>query len=857
MTHLPTLNSILLQNILELKSELVSKVDKLVSLLNGPSGLQSSQASPIVKAASSHRRSNHSIKSTFSSDMGIRWDGDDYATAASERVESNRPSIFGKPERRKSRSNRSSKTESPKSQATNQFEEYRNKHIRSSVAQRETSAVKLRKKTSQKRLDNGNYVITLETIDSANNLMDKGHIPSMKRSPGFLSKRAFVVTNADSDNQDEETPYQDRELRTGSGKSLPKDHENGRNSETPPIEVNATSRMNRESTTTQRHSVTSIVANTSESSIEIKVPIKSSLLAPPDLNGGEMGRTSNHERNQISSRRKISFSQHQTLPDTTIERNQKPETPPQPLRYPWLQPIFSFYCLIPAYDSKGALISVDNFDEVDIAAISFLRNGFHPKSRFITNFDFIMSLFHVLCIFLVPFLIGFGFFIESTTKTYFECLYTIVYLLDSIASLLTPQSKLKSQIYNIREFEQMRPSLYEWTRIWYTGYFLFDLFSVIPFSWFLHEIAPFNGTEFFMIFRLIRVIRLPVIIARCSHYRRIRILFEKMFGVGGSKIAPIGLGIYFFIHYNACSLYYSARTNGFVGWETFWFELKTANLWESYTLAFLLGVGNMFPMSFKPQTVMEQFVAIFYIFIGAGLYGILVGYISSAAISIDNSGRLYNQKMEELIDYIKWKKLSPETRQKLVSYYETKYRGKYFEEDTLLSEMNESLRTEISLHNTRSLIVKVPFLRRETGDHRDEIFYSRIASALHVRYFIPGDYITKEGESGNDMFFILSGKVDVFVNGHWKVALYDGAYFGEVALITKVLRTASVKASAPSVLYRLSHQDFHEIIAEFPDIQQRIDLLVFEREKLLRLAEEARAESEMDNVSLLSTSKSK
>ncbi|KAJ3015289.1 UNVERIFIED_CONTAM: Potassium voltage-gated channel sub H member 7 [Siphonaria sp. JEL0065] len=89
---------------------------------------------------------------------------------------------------------------------------------------------------------------------------------------------------------------------------------------------------------------------------------------------------------------------------------------------------------------------------------------------------------------------------------------------------------------------------------------------------------------------------------------------------------------------------------------------------------------------------MKQIVGIIYIVVGAAIYASFLGYISSAAMSLNPSGRLYNQKMEELLDYVKWKKLDDETREKLISYYETKYRGKYFEEDTLLADMNESLR---------------------------------------------------------------------------------------------------------------------------------------------------------------------
>ncbi|ORY44146.1 camp-binding domain-like protein [Rhizoclosmatium globosum] len=199
-------------------------------------------------------------------------------------------------------------------------------------------------------------------------------------------------------------------------------------------------------------------------------------------------------------------------------------------------------------------------------------------------------------------------------------------------------------------------------------------------------------------------------------------------------------------------------------------------------------------------------------------------------MSINPSGRLYNQKMEELNEYVKWKNLSFETEQKLLSYYEIKYRGKYFEEDTLLADMNDSLRAEIVLHNTRWLIEKVPFLRRSENDGRDEIFFSRIASKLHANYFTPGDFITKQGESAMDMYFVLSGKCDVYVGGRKVVSLYDGAYFGEVALICSILRTASVQAAMHSVLYRLTYTDFHLVLNEFPDVKARIAALAAEKE---------------------------
>ncbi|ORY48597.1 camp-binding domain-like protein [Rhizoclosmatium globosum] len=237
----------------------------------------------------------------------------------------------------------------------------------------------------------------------------------------------------------------------------------------------------------------------------------------------------------------------------------------------------------------------------------------------------------------------------------------------------------------------------------------------------------------------------------------------------------------------------------------------------------------------------EQVIATLFIIVGASIYAAFLGSISSAAMSLNPSGRLYNQKMEELLDYVEWKKLDEETKDKLISYYEIKYRGKYFEEDSLLSDMNESLRADISLHNTRFLIEKVPFLRREENDGRDEIFFYRLATVLHAHYFIPGDYVTKQGDSGHDMYFILSGKVNVFINGVKVVSLYDGAYIGGMVSTYDKKPTATVQAAMPTVMYRLTHKDFHVVISDFPDMKLRVQKLAMEGQKMVKEAEQNRS----------------
>ncbi|KAJ3025965.1 UNVERIFIED_CONTAM: hypothetical protein HDU68_006405 [Siphonaria sp. JEL0065] len=168
-------------------------------------------------------------------------------------------------------------------------------------------------------------------------------------------------------------------------------------------------------------------------------------------------------------------------------------------------------------------------------------------------------------------------------------------------------------------------------------------------------------------------------------------------------------------------------------------------------------------------------------------------------------------------------------REKIRQYYELKYKGKYFEEEIILGEMNESLKQEIAVHNCRDLIAKVPFLKREVGDGRDAHFLARIAKTLRPTYFTKGDLIFDQGWVGNEMYFIQEGRVDIIVNGNRVGELEDGAFFGEVALLSETPRTATVVAATHAVLYSFGRADFSEILKDYEDMALRIKLVFEER----------------------------
>ncbi|RKO88092.1 cyclic nucleotide-binding-like protein [Blyttiomyces helicus] len=100
------------------------------------------------------------------------------------------------------------------------------------------------------------------------------------------------------------------------------------------------------------------------------------------------------------------------------------------------------------------------------------------------------------------------------------------------------------------------------------------------------------------------------------------------------------------------------------------------------------------------------------------------------------------------------------------------------------------------------------------------------------------------------MYFILDGSVAIVVNGNVVASLHYGNFFGEVALIAQIPRTATVRAATPCHLYRLSRVDFMLILEEFEDMARRVDLIYEERMAKVRAEQEAKQRAEEERKQL-------
>ena len=71
-----------------------------------------------------------------------------------------------------------------------------------------------------------------------------------------------------------------------------------------------------------------------------------------------------------------------------------------------------------------------------------------------------------------------------------------------------------------------------------------------------------------------------------------------------------------------------------------------------------------------------------------------------------------------------------------------------------------------------------------------------------------GDVVIQQGDPGDRFYAIEEGKIRVTVHGRHIAELGAGSYFGEIALLRNVRRTASVTALGPVKLLALERDEF-------------------------------------------------
>ena len=107
----------------------------------------------------------------------------------------------------------------------------------------------------------------------------------------------------------------------------------------------------------------------------------------------------------------------------------------------------------------------------------------------------------------------------------------------------------------------------------------------------------------------------------------------------------------------------------------------------------------------------------------------------------------------------------------------------------------------------------------EDLSRKELIQLERICEDLEVE---PGRILCKEGQTGQEFFVIVDGKVQVTRKGRRLSTLSSGDFLGEIALVTELPRTATATAETPVRLFVLTRREFHAVLDQNPRVERKV-----------------------------------
>jgi len=140
----------------------------------------------------------------------------------------------------------------------------------------------------------------------------------------------------------------------------------------------------------------------------------------------------------------------------------------------------------------------------------------------------------------------------------------------------------------------------------------------------------------------------------------------------------------------------------------------------------------------------------------------------------------------------------------------------------LASGFAEELRKRDFVVNWQS-VARVPLFAR-----LDATAIASVAQLLKPRSVSSNQAIVRRGDVADSMYFIMEGEVEVELTPT-PVRLKQGEFFGEIALIQNIRRTATIFSITNCRLLVLEAVDFHRLVDQVPELKEHIEQTSEER----------------------------
>ena len=399
----------------------------------------------------------------------------------------------------------------------------------------------------------------------------------------------------------------------------------------------------------------------------------------------------------------------------------------------------------------------------------------------------------------------------------FDAIYwiiTIVYLLD-IPYTFNQAVKKGLTVYSDRK---------SIARLYLRSWFAVDVIAAVPFAWLFYVTSLWTPSasmgvgavlDIIMVTKLMKMVKISKVSAIFNDIR-------ESLSVSPSLMRLVTFGFWFVtaVHLMACGWVLIGASEHY---RPYFDQYLRGVYWCVTTIA-TIGYGDYTPSHDSNTQIIYTVVVMIF---GVGMYGYIIGNVATLIANIDVARARYQAKMEEINDFFRTKRVPGALQSRVRNYYAYLWETqKSVSSISITEELPHTLSMEISLFLNRAILEKVSLFKSA-----NEIFIREIVQLLRPMVFLPDDYIIRQGEYGDCMYFLSNGDVEVLVNGVRVASLGQGSPFGETALIQGEKRMASIRALSYCDVYKLSKADFDALRGRYPDFDAQVKKVVEERLK--------------------------
>lgn len=356
--------------------------------------------------------------------------------------------------------------------------------------------------------------------------------------------------------------------------------------------------------------------------------------------------------------------------------------------------------------------------------------------------------------------------------------------------------------------EKPRPltKLESWTSVG----LLCDLICLMPLS--LVAMMSFDtASSYILLFNLLAA----------RHVRHIKGFLDEFDNLQpiAYRLIPIVIMLPLLVHLVACG--WIALGSGTAGVDADKITEYIKGVYWSFTTLTTVGYGDI-----SAKTNPQMLYACLIQFIGVGVFGYVLSNVASLLARNDAAREHHMNNLDRVELYMNTHEIPSQLRSKVRSYYHYMWHNKKgYQDNSIIEDLPVKIQSELYLHINKPILEKVPFLKDAHVDLIEDLMHQ-----LEFRICVPGERIFRKGDVGDAMYFVHKGSVHIVDdNGEPIATLGEGAFFGEMALISNSHRSRTAKATDFCELYVLEKSHFEKACELYPEFAEHIHEVVSAR----------------------------